>query len=430
MVTRWLGLIQVTWKKEWRVLVRDRATTWSTVLLLILGVFSQVYGIVALSRLKGDSASLQEATRQSHEYHLNSAKSGKLRLGAYLSKIRFPHESSAPPISALAFSSVERFPHEMEVSIKAHLPQLFTPSYFNPLLPALGFLDFLGILAVALPLWILSLSFNLTSKEREQGTLRQIEAEEIGSVFPLAIKFLVVALFVMMIILSLNAAGIMLTSPMKEWTAWISRTLTPVLTYASTWLALGLMVSLLKLSTFRSSVVAIFIWTGLTWLKPAVHSLANATNPHGKAIELLTSHRVYLNAFWEKERIAPLNQTRDPPKWMSQALSPAKDEFTWGWFYSAHEASDLQFMKSFMDLQNESAKHRDAIRSSSLSGRFELSMEQQLGLDETRTFRIHNEARAFRQRLQEDLIPRMAPDVEISTQEITNIITEAVRMSN
>lgn len=428
MVSRSPALIRVMWNKEWRVLLRDRATTWSTVLLVLLGVFSQIYGMISLTRLKDDQGSLQEATRQSHEYHLSSAKNGRLKLGAYVSKIRFPQESSVSPISALAFSSVERVPHEMEVSLKAHLPQLFTPSYFNPLLPAMGFLDFLGILAVALPLWILSLCFNLTSKEREQGTLRQIEAEEIGSVFPLTIKFIVVALFVTMIILSLDAVGIMLTTPMNEWTVWISHTFPTVLTYASTWLALGLLVSFLKLSTFRSSVVAIFVWTGLTWLQPAVHSLTNSTNPHGKAIELLTSHRVYLNSFWEKERGAPLKETSVPPTWMSEALSPAKKDFTWGWFYSAHEASDLHFMKSFMELQRESAQYRDAIRNSSLSGRFELHMEQQLGLDETRTFRILSEARTFRQRLQGDLIPKMAPDPEISTQEISSIITEAVRM--
>jgi hypothetical protein len=273
----------------------------------------------------------------------------------------------------------------------------------------------------------LSLSFNFTSKEREQGTLRQIEAEEIGPTLPLTIKFLVVSLFVTMMILGLDIVGIMFTAPMKEWIGWISRTLPVVLVYASTWLVLGLLVSFLNLSTLRSSVVAILIWVGLTWLQPAIHSLKNPKNPHGESIELLTSHRVFLNDFWERERSAPLVETSDPPLWMSQALSPAKDEFTWGWFYSAHEASDLRFMKDFMELQNESANHRDAIRNSSLSGQFEMLMERLLGLGETRNFQILNEARGFRQRLQADLIPKMKGDTELSTQEVSNIISEVTQ---
>jgi len=104
----------------------------------LISLISQIHGMVAVSRIQTDHLSRLDATRESHELYLAEAKENKVKLGAHLYKARIPVTFPLPPGASLGLATLEQGITGLDLSLKSFIPQVFTPTYFNPIRPALG----------------------------------------------------------------------------------------------------------------------------------------------------------------------------------------------------------------------------------------------------------------------------------------------------
>ncbi len=408
--------------KEWKLLTRDRVFRVSAALFFALSFFSQIHGIWILHRFETDQKQLVEASKASTQLYAKEAKSGKIKLGSLASKSRFPFTAQFAPGAALGVAAVERSPHTIELSLKSFTPQVFTPVFVNPLRTALGGFDFWGVLSIFLPLWCLALTFSFYSREKDQGTLRQIQAEG-GSIAPLmAMKLAVVLTVITFCVLIAVAVGIALTAPPSEWGGLLRSVLPAVLTHTVFWSFLGTLISFLRLPAMQSAILAVGAWIMLNLMMPAVKTANEGYALQESSVRLLSQQRIILNQYWEKDRAGPLADLKQPPEWSVNSIATEPKEFSWGWFFTAHNAADLAVQRELLDLFERIRETAEKVSSSSMAGLLESKLDY--AIHETHLDRkiMLYDLLFYRIRLLDHLVPMMIPDKEIPVEEAARIL--------
>jgi hypothetical protein len=408
-------------RKEWKLMRRDRAFIWSGLGFLVLATAAHIHGILAVKRIEADQEIQLRATRESHDLYLQEAKAGKMKFGSLLYKARIPFAFDLPAGASLGLTALEGGPRSLDLSLKAFIPQSFTPTYLNPIRPASGVLDYWGVLSFYLPLWVLGLCFNFHSKEDELGTLRQLEAEGMSTVQLLLPKAILV------FILTAGTAGFFTllagftSRPTLDFTT-ISAAIGVQTLYLSLWIALGTGIAALKLSTSRSALLALASWIGINWLFPALWTLRSNPTFHERNVRLLSAHRSTLNQYWDQPKASPLAAFSSPPSWVRMALEKTDEAFSWGWYYSMHEATDERYRNDFEKTRNESIQEKSRLMRSSGNGLFEFVLDGLVGLGPDHQLNQMEKARALRGRIQNAWIPLMIPDQEIEVGEIRRVL--------
>ena len=149
----------------------------------------------------------------------------------------------------------------------------------NPVNLSTGAFDLSFVIAYLLPLLVITLSFNLISGEREQGTLALLLAQ------PIAVERLffqkMFARFILLIVLT-----ILVTLPALVWSgvslastaAWI--TVGIVVLYSLFWFLLALAVNLRNGTSAQNALICIGAWLAFTLVIPAlVNMLAQKVHP-------------------------------------------------------------------------------------------------------------------------------------------------------
>lgn len=408
-------------RKEWKVLLRERTLFWSGLGFLLLATSAHVHGILAVKRIEADRETQIRATRESHELYLQEAKAGKMKLGSHLYKGRIPFAFELPPGASLALTALEGAPRGLDISLKAFIPQSFTPTYLNPIRPASGVLDYWGVLSFYLPLWVLGLCFNFHAQEDELGTLRQLKAEGLSTLHLLLPK----AMLVFILIAGLSGVCTLIAGftaqPALEFPAVLAALGVQTL-YVSLWIALGTGIAALKLSTSRSALLALASWIGINWLFPALLTLRSNPAFHERNVQLLSAHRSTLNQYWDQPKASPLAAFSAPPSWVRTALEKTDESFSWGWYYSMHEATDERFRNDFERTRAEAVFEKSRLLQSSGNGWFEFALDGLVGLGPDHQLMQMEKARVFRQRLLETWVPRMVPDQEIEVEEVRRLM--------
>jgi len=106
------------------------------------------------------------------------------------------------------------------------------------------------------------------------------------------------------------------------------------------WFALCLGVATRRRSSTANAMILVGAWVALTFLAPAVLSLANAVlHPVPEALELTVRQRQGYHEAWD----LPPSETmedfyKDYPEWSDQTVP--EDEFTWAWYYAMNHRGD------------------------------------------------------------------------------------------
>jgi len=210
---------------------------------------------------------------------------GHFRMGATATATIPTH-----PVQALAVGNSDLYPEAWRMHLTGIQP-LSNSTYANPAFLASGAFDLAFALSFVLPLLLLGLSYNLVSRDREQGTLALIQAQPVSAAriywFRLCARFLLILLFV---------TGILI--PLLEWAEIGAfnptggRILLWTAAYGFIWIVLAMAINFWRKRSSLNALIAIGVWLLFAVLLPSGASmLTQMPKPIPSRATLLNAYR-------------------------------------------------------------------------------------------------------------------------------------------
>ncbi|MYH49576.1 MAG: DUF3526 domain-containing protein [Gammaproteobacteria bacterium] len=328
----WTRLVRL----ELARVIRSGGVTVTAALLLALGVYAGWQGNRSI-QAADDAAAAAEAAYRDQLAHLVAFYPPATEAGELLYYLALPASQPLSRLSALAGGRAEVETANLRIRLLALEGQLYEPETLNPSLAAAGHLDLGFILIALLPLFVIAVSYDIVSGERERGTWdmarlfarpRRLVAAKIGAR----------AILVGGLVASLAAVGAFLTGIEADDRAGWAVAL--IALHTLFWFTLCLGVAARRRSSTANAMTLVGAWVALTFLAPAVLSLANAIlHPVPEALELTVRQRQGYHEAWDLPPSATMADFyRDYPEWSGQTVP--EDEFTWAWYYAMNHRGD------------------------------------------------------------------------------------------
>jgi ABC-2 type transport system permease protein len=199
-------------------------------------------------------------------------------------------------ISALATGMSDLQAEAELLQVRQSYPRS-SSDFENPVNLTLGSFDLAFVLVFLLPLFVIALTFNLVSAEREQGTLALLLSQPVAArrLFTLKMlaRFGLLAGLVLLLLLPLMAwMGVSPTRP-ELW-----QTAGAVALYAFFWFVLSLTINLLNQSSAFNALACAGVWLMLVVVVPALVNMA------AEKARPLPTRAGYLNALRDADRLA------------------------------------------------------------------------------------------------------------------------------
>ena len=338
----WARLIRL----ELARVTRTGGVTVAAALLLLLGVYAGLQGNRRIQAAE-DAAAAAETAYRDQLAHLISRYPPATEAGELLYYLTLPASQPPSRLSALAGGRTEIETANLRIRLLALEGQLYEQETLNPRLAAAGRLDLAFVLVALLPLFVIAVTYDIVSGERERGTWdmarlfarpRRLLAAKVGA------RVILVGGLVTALALagaSLVGAPLIATSPAESdgdgragWAAAL------IALHTLFWFALCLGVAVGRRSSTANAMILVGVWVAVTFLAPAVLSLANAVlHPVPEALELTVRQRQGYHEAWD----LPPSETmedfyKDYPEWSDQTVP--EDEFTWAWYYAMNHRGD------------------------------------------------------------------------------------------
>ncbi len=316
--------------------IRSGGILVAAAVLLGLGIHASWQGNRDL-REAAAAAETAETAYRDQLAHLLSRYSPETEAGELLYYLTLPASQPPTRLSALASGRTEVETANLRVRLLALEGQLYEQETLNPRLAAEGRIDPTFVLLVLLPLFIIAITYDIVSGEREHGTWgmallfarpRRLLAAKVGA------RAILVGGLVGVLIL----AGALLAGVDGDGRAGWAAAL--VVLHTLFWFALCLGVAGGRGSSTANAMILVGVWVVLTFLAPAVLSLANAVlHPAPEALELTVRQRQGYHEAWD----LPPSETmhafyEDYPQWSGWTVP--EDEFTWAWYYAMNHRGD------------------------------------------------------------------------------------------
>ena len=328
----WTRLIRL----EIARVIRAGGVRVAVLLLLGLGVYAGWQGNRRIQAADAATAAAEAAYRDQLAY-LASIYPPTTEAGELLYYLAFPAPQPPSPLSAVASGRAEVETASLRIRLLALEGQLYEHETLNPRLAAAGHLDLGFVLIALLPLFVIAITYDIVSGERERGTWqmarlfarpRRLVAAKVGA------RMILVAGLVM----SLALIGILLAGIDADGRAGWAVAL--VALHTLFWFALCLGVAGGRRSSTTNAMILVGMWVALTFLAPAVLSLTNAIlHPVPEALELTVRQRQGYHEAWDLPKAATMDGFfEDYPQWSDQTVP--EDEFTWAWYYAMNHRGD------------------------------------------------------------------------------------------
>ncbi len=328
----WMRLIRL----EIARVIRAGGVRVAVLLLLGLGVYAGWQGNQRIQAADAATAAADTAYRDQLAY-LASIYPPATEAGELLYYLAFPAPQPTSPLSALASGRTEVETASLRIRLLALEGQLYEHETLNPRLAAAGHLDLGFVLIALLPLFVIAITYDIVSGERERGIWqmarlfarpRRLVAAKVGA------RMILVAGLVM----SLALIGILLAGIGADGRAGWAVAL--IALHTLFWFALCLGVAGGRRSSTTNAMILVGVWVALTFLAPAVLSLANAIlHPVPEALELTVRQRQGYHEAWDLPKAATMEGFfEDYPRWSDQTVP--EDEFTWAWYYAMNHRGD------------------------------------------------------------------------------------------
>ncbi|MXW66119.1 MAG: DUF3526 domain-containing protein [Gemmatimonadales bacterium] len=332
-------------------LTRSTGVAIAVVLLLAIGVYAAWRGGRNIEAAASSTVAAETAYRDQLAYLL-STYPPTTEAGEVLYYLAFPAPQPSLPLAALARGRTEVETASLRIRLLALEGQLYEHETVNPRLAAAGDLDLAFLLIALLPLFIIALTYDLVSSEREGGTwslVRLFARPRRLLALKLASRAcLVGAVVAVPVAVAASLAGF----PLDGRAGWA---VALIALHTVFWFALCLGVASGRRSSTANAMILVGTWVALTLLAPAALSLANAIlHPVPEALELTVHQRQGYHEAWDLTKAETMQGFfEDYPEWSDRTVP--EDVFTWAWYYAMNHRGDRAAREA-------SGAYRDVLR--------------------------------------------------------------------
>ena len=317
-------------------LTRSTGVATAAVLLLAIGVYAAWRGGRNIEAAESSAVAAETAYRDQLAYLL-SIYPPETEVGEMLYYLSFPAAQPSLPLAALARGRTAVETANLRVRLLALEGQLYEHETVNPRLAAAGDLDLAFLLIVLLPLFIIALTYDIVSSEREGGTWNLVRLfarpRRLVGLKLASRACLVGAVAAVPVVVAVSLAGF----PLDGRAAWA---VALIALHTLFWFALCLGVASRRRSSTANAMTLVGSWVALTLLVPSALSLANAIlHPVPEALELTVRQRQGYHEAWD----LPTGETmqeffEDYPEWSDRTVP--EDVFSWAWYYAMNHRGD------------------------------------------------------------------------------------------
>lgn len=332
MKSAWRRLIRL----EWARMIRSGGATISACLLIAVGCYAAWEGQRRVEAVE-DAAAAAESAYQDQLAFLVDRYPPTTEAGELLYYLAVPAPQPPDPLSALASGRAGVETANLRVRLLALEGQLYEQETLNPRLAEAGRLDLGFVLIALLPLFVIAITYDLVSGERERGTWRLAQlfapSRRLVAAKTTARALLVGGLVALLAAIGAAVAGLDGDSR-AGWAAAV------IALHTVFWFALCLLVATGRRSSTANAMVLVGVWVALTFLAPAVLSLVNqALHPVPEALELTVRQRQGYHEAWDLPREETMEEFyADYPEWNEWVVP--QDRFTWAWYYAMNHRGD------------------------------------------------------------------------------------------
>ncbi len=328
----WARLIRL----ELARLVRSGGVVVAGALLLAVGVYAAWDGKRGVQAAEEAAAAARTAYRDQLA-HLVSYYPPATEAGELLYYLAVPASQPPSRLSALARGRTEVESANLRIRLLALEGQLYEQETLNPRLAAAGRLDLAFVLVALIPLFVIAVTHDIVSGERERGTWAMARLFAPPSRL-IDAKFTARAILVGGLVASLALIGAFLTGVEVDARAGWAAAL--IGAHTLFWFALCMGVGAGRLSSTANAMILVGVWVAFTFLAPAVLNLANTIlHPAPEALELTVRQRQGYHEAWDLPQAETMESFfEDYPRWSDWTVP--EEEFTWAWYYAMNHRGD------------------------------------------------------------------------------------------
>lgn len=305
--------------------------------LLVAGLLAIWTGERKLERSRSEIASLPGHYEQQMEGIAKQfSPQGEAGYVAYYAFMPTSHPLSA--LSALSIGVRDIVPSVVWVRLLGIEGQLYEADLGNPAAQALGSFDLAFVFAALAPLALLVLSYDIVSREREQGRLSLLLAQGGSIASLLAVRMLLRLLAVGGTCGIVFAVAIPWVDVALDATAW--QWLGVALANLLCWTAIATFLAIAIRSVAAGLASSIAVWVASVAFFPAVLNVAvSASFPVDEGFDLTLEQRQNSHGAWDKPRAETMEAFFETnPQWSD--TQPVEGRFAWRWYYAMHEVAD------------------------------------------------------------------------------------------
>lgn len=252
-------------------------------------------------------------------------------------------------------------PSYLKLRLLAVQNQLYASDNTNPYKLSVGSFDLAFVLVFLLPLFIVSISFNVFSSEREQGTLGLILSFPVSLLTFLLAKFTFRFLLVSVIIILLSLtgwiwAGVQLDIRAVYW-------LLAIFLYAIFWLSVSFCIVALKRNSAFNAVALLGIWLLIVIVFPVlIKTYSEIAVPIDEGLTLTLEQREEVHSGWDKPREQTMTRffARYP---QFKDTASVEGAFKWKWYFAFQELGDAS-VESLFGVYMDKLRDRSALAAS------------------------------------------------------------------
>jgi len=234
-------------------------------------------------------------------------------------------------------------PSYLKIRLLALQGQLYNSENTNPNQLAVGSFDLAFVFVFLLPLFIIAISFNLLSADKENGTLTMVLSQPISLARFCFSKLLFRFLLILVVIALLLAAGIMWSGAVADIRVlfWFIA----IILYSLFWFGVVCCIVVLNKSSAFNAVSLIGIWLVLTIIFPTtINILAEYNKPVPDGMEITMKQRDEVHKGWDRPKDETMQRFfLSYPQHKNTA--PIVGRFQWKWYFAFQELGDQSVAK-------------------------------------------------------------------------------------
>lgn len=336
--------IRILFYYEWLHFKAEKSLLIFTLLLLLCGF----YGIFSGTKEIGKQMQKIEGLHAIYEENISELKT-RYPDGADAGDIGYYHSAFAKNIpdswAALAIGQRDVNPGYLKIRLLAVQNQLYNSENTNPDKLAAGSFDLSFVFIFLLPLFIIAISFNVLSAEKEKGTLSLLLSQPLSLITLFTAKLLFRFVLVLSLILVLTLAGLLWSQATPDQRVWLW--LSAIILYSLFWLGVVFCIAALKKSSAFNAISLLGIWLIITIILPVtINVYAEVSRPVNEGLQLSLQQREEVHAGWDRPKEETMKRFFQHYPQFSNTSSVA-GTFKWKWYFAFQELGDRSVEKLY-----------------------------------------------------------------------------------